>query len=441
MQPFGRAVWRHGRIGLELAARPAATTSFSLSFSPARTPSTGYIRCHIPIATFPARFYSSQPSSDADKPPSPPPSNPPPSTPKPDSPASTAKNASSSADSATSWTKPSWLELPSISEERRSALNKRFSGLMDNLQSKVLNASQKLNEITGYTSIDAIKLENEQLEQRLAEAQARVRAARQAYKTSNNKRASTQREVTTLLARKDTWTPADLERFTELYRTDHILEGEVITAQENLTEAEADEQKLSQKLSAGILKRYHEEQIWSDRIRRASTWGTWGLMGMNFILFVVLQFVAEPWKRKRLVKGVVAEQKSVMDELQAELAVVKSTLNQMTEAAAAAAAAEAARNMVPDEEAERLINLDKIKETWHYTLSGAWILSFEELKQVLVKWKNLVTDVNVWKAGFEDLISERQLEMRMRDASALVLEGLISGIAIAWSMGALFARK
>ncbi|KAK1249498.1 hypothetical protein MKX07_003014 [Trichoderma sp. CBMAI-0711] len=438
MQPLGRAVWRHGRIGLELAARPAAKPSFSLSFSPARTPSTGYIRCRIPVAAFPARFYSSQPSSDADKSPSPPQSQ---SVPKPDSPESTAKNASSADSPSPSWSKPDWLELPSISEERRSALNKRFSGLMDNLQSKVLNASQKLNEITGYTSIDAIKMENEQLEQRLAEAQARVRAARQAYKTSNNKRASTQREVTTLLARKDTWTPADLERFTELYRTDHILEGEVITAQENLTEAEADEQKLSQKLSAGILKRYHEEQIWSDRIRRASTWGTWGLMGMNFILFVVLQFVAEPWKRKRLVKGVVAEEKRVLDEVQSELAVIKSSLNQMAEAAAAARAAEAARNMVPDEEAERLINLDKIKEAWHYTLSGAWILSFEELKHVLMQWKNLVTDVNVWKAGFEDLISERQLDMRMRDASALVLEGIISGIAIAWSMGALFARK
>ncbi|PTB66705.1 hypothetical protein BBK36DRAFT_1158665 [Trichoderma citrinoviride] len=437
MQPFGRAAWRHGRIGLELAARPAAKASFGLSFSPARTPSTACIRCHVPIAVFRARFYSSQPSNEADKPP-----NPPQSVPKPDSPASsTAKNASS-ADPAPSWSKPSWLELPSISEERRSALTKRFSSIMDGVQSKVLNASQKLNEITGYTGIEAIKLENEQLEQQLAEAQARVRTARQAYKTSNNKRASTQREVTTLLARKDTWTPADLERFTELYRTDHILEGEVITAQENLTEAEADEQKLSQKLSAGILKRYHEEQIWSDRIRRASTWGTWGLMGMNFILFVVLQFVAEPWKRKRLVKGVVAEEKRVLDEVQSELAVIKSTLNQMTEAAAAAAAAEeAARNMVPDEETERLINLDKIKEAWHYTVSGAWLLSFEELKQVLVQWKNLVTDVNVWRAGFEDLVSERPLDLRMRDASALVLEGLISGIAIAWSMGALFARK
>ncbi|KAL6872776.1 Mdm33 family domain-containing protein [Trichoderma novae-zelandiae] len=431
MQPFGRAVWRHGRIGLELAARPAAKPSFSLSLSPARTPSTACIRCHVPIAAFPARFYSSQPSSDADKPP-----NPPQSVPKPDRPASTANNAS--AESAPSWSKPSWLELPSISEERRSALNKRFSTIMDNVQTKVLNASQKLNEITGYTGIEAIKVENEQLEHSLAEAQARVRAARQAYKTSNNKRASTQREVTTLLARKDTWSPADLERFTELYRTDHVLEGEVVAAQENLTEAESDEQKLSQKLSAGILKRYHEEQIWSDRIRRASTWGTWGLMGMNFILFVVLQFVAEPWKRKRLVKGVVAEEKRVLDDVQSELAVIKASVNQMV---AAAAAAEAAKNVVPDKEAERLINLDKIKAAWHYTVSGAWILSFDEVKQLLRQWKALVTDVKVWRAGFEDLISERQLDMRMRDASALVLEGLVSGIAIAWSMGALSARK
>ncbi|UKZ79938.1 sensitivity to high expression protein she9 [Trichoderma virens FT-333] len=284
---------------------------------------------------------------------------------------------------------------------------------MDNVQSKVLNASQKLNEITGYTGIEAIKVENEQLEIGLAEAQARVRAARQAYKTSNNKRASTQREVTTLLARKDTWTPTDLERFTELYRTDHVLEGEVVTAQETLTEAESDEQKLSQKLSAGILKRYHEEQIWSDRIRRASTWGTWGLMGMNFILFVVLQFVAEPWKRKRLVKGVVAEEKRVLDEVQTELAVIKINLDNMAEAA----------------------------EAWQSTMSAVWIRSFQDLKELLLQWKALITDLEVWRAGFEYLISERQVDLRMRDASALVLEGLITGIFITWRMGALFGRK
>ncbi|KAL7942637.1 Mdm33 family domain-containing protein [Trichoderma barbatum] len=425
MQPFGRAVWRHGRIGLELAARPAKPT--------ARWPSTtACVRCHVQAVAFP-RFYSSQPPhnplNDADKPPVPPQS-----APKADSPASTAKNASAEP-AAAAWARPSWLELPSISEERRSALNKRFSVIMDNVQSKVVNASQKLNEITGYTGIEAIKVENEQLEIGLAEAQARVRAARLAYKTSNNKRASTQREVTTLLARKDTWTPTDLERFTELYRTDHVLEGEVVTAQENLTEAESDEQKLSQKLSAGILKRYHEEQIWSDRIRRASTWGTWGLMGMNFVLFVVLQFVAEPWKRKRLVRGVVAEEKRVLDDVQAELAVIKTNLNLVAEAA------EVDRVKAREKEAQKLLSLTKIREAWQAVMSGLWIRNFQQLKELLLQWKALVTDLDSWRAGFEYLISERKVDLRMRDASALVLEGLITGIFITWRMGALFGSK
>jgi len=49
--------------------------------------------------------------------------------------------------------------------------------------------------------------------------------------------------------------------------------------------------------------RYHEEQIWSDKIRRASTWGTFALMGVNVLLFVVVQVGLEPWRRKRLVRG------------------------------------------------------------------------------------------------------------------------------------------
>ncbi|KAL7932945.1 Mdm33 family domain-containing protein [Trichoderma chlorosporum] len=424
MQPFGRAVWRHGRIGLELAARPA-----NRGITTARWPSTACVRCRVQAVAFPSRFYSSQPPHDADKPPAPPQS-----APKADKPAEAAKK-SPAEPADPSWSRPSWLELPSISEERRSVLNKKFSVIMDNVQSKVLNASQKLNEITGYTGIEAIKVENEQLETGLAEAQARVRAARQAYKTSNTKRASTQREVTTLLARKDTWTPTDLERFTELYRTDHVLEGEVVTAQETLTEAESDEQKLSQKLSAGILKRYHEEQIWSDRIRRASTWGTWGLMGMNFVLFVVLQFVAEPWKRKRLVKGVVAEEKRVLDEVQTELGVLKANLDQMAEAA------EVDRIKAREKEAQKLLSLTKIRDAWRSTMSTVWISSFQELKELLLRWKALATDLEAWRAGFEYLISERKVDMRMRDASALVLEGLVTGIFITWRMGALFGSK
>lgn len=34
-----------------------------------------------------------------------------------------------------------------------------------------------------------------------------------------------------------------------------------------------------------------------------STWGTWGLMGVNVLLFLVFQILVEPWRRTRLVTG------------------------------------------------------------------------------------------------------------------------------------------
>lgn len=48
------------------------------------------------------------------------------------------------------------------------------------------------------------------------------------------------------------------------------------------------------------MERYHEEQLWSDKIRSVSTYGTWALMVVNLILFVAVQTVFEPYKRKRL---------------------------------------------------------------------------------------------------------------------------------------------
>jgi hypothetical protein len=58
--------------------------------------------------------------------------------------------------------------------------------------------------------------------------------------------------------------------------------------------------------------RYHEEQIWSDKIRRASTWGTFALMGVNVVLFIVVQVGLEPWRRKRLVRGFEEKVKEVV---------------------------------------------------------------------------------------------------------------------------------
>ena len=48
-------------------------------------------------------------------------------------------------------------ELPSEQEGRRSHLSRRFSDLMDHVQSNVFIAGQRLNDLTGYSGIEALK--------------------------------------------------------------------------------------------------------------------------------------------------------------------------------------------------------------------------------------------------------------------------------------------
>lgn len=306
---------------------------------------------------------------------------------------------------------------------------------MDTLQSRVLVASQTLNDLTGYSAIEAFKAHNAQLETDLAAAQQTLRHARAHYKAVNAQRASTQREVTTLLARKDTWSPSDLERFTTLYRQDHELETAVQEASGALTEAEAEEARLSQALNNGILRRYHEEQIWSDRIRRQSTWGTWGLMGVNVLLFLVLQFVAEPWKRNRLMKGIAAEEKAALEAVRKELEDVKGALVRREESEALAGTeAEAARA-----KAAAVVEEAGIEAAPVASLVTESVESVPA--PIKVSWQEFLTTPKLWRPALEDLYSERRIDLRMRDASLLALEGAVTGAAVVGSVAFILMRR
>ncbi|KAH8705433.1 Mdm33 family-domain-containing protein [Talaromyces proteolyticus] len=193
--------------------------------------------------------------------------------------------------------------LPSETEGRRSQLSKKFTDLMDNLQSNVFTAGQRLNDLTGYSAIEQLKQQIALQESQVVQARSLIRQAKEAYSAAINRRSASQREVNELLQRKHAWSPTDLERFTSLYRSDHANEVAEAEAQEALAKAEREVEEVSANLNRSILSRYHEEQIWSDKIRRMSTWGTWGLMGVNVLLFLIFQILVEPWRRRRLVKG------------------------------------------------------------------------------------------------------------------------------------------
>jgi sensitive to high expression protein 9 len=330
------------------------------------------------------------------------------------------------------------LQLPSYLEDRRNHLSARFSAFMDDFQTRVLHATQTINDLTGYSAIEAIKRRNTELETAHAAAQERLRAARHAYKALTSHRASTQREVTTLLARKDTWSPPDLERFTTLYRADHELEAQVANASAELSEAETDEARLGAELNAGILKRYHEEQIWSDGIRRQSTWGTWGLMGVNVLLFLVLQFVAEPWRRARLVKGVAEREQAVIDEVRRELGELKAALEasslkeeERARAVEMAAEAEAARVVALAEESEVVPPADEESHIEEPIVEPA-IGAVDEL--LSRPWQQAVSDPKLIKAATRDLVSDRRVDVRMRDIFLVALQGAAAGAALVASL-------
>lgn len=135
---------------------------------------------------------------------------------------------------------------------------------------------------------------------RITAARDAAKQAKGAYDTAVIQRAKSQREVNDLLQRKGTWTDADVSRFTELVRQDHVFEQEEARAKAAANESEDAVELEFSELMRVILNRYHEEQVWADKIRSASTYGSLAVLGINVLVFVSAVLFVEPWKRHKL---------------------------------------------------------------------------------------------------------------------------------------------
>ena len=269
-----------------------------------------------------------------------------------------------------------------------------------------------------------------------------MQKAREDYTRAISQRSSSQREVNELLQRKHAWTPNDLERFTELYRSDHANEQAEAAAQENLLTVERRAEEAAARLSASILARYHEEQIWSDKIRRMSTWGTWGLMGVNVLLFLVFQIGVEPWRRKRLVKGF---EDKVMEALEREGSTVSTLPTEVgmaqgatpaevrgvqgvQEAAAPADTEDARIPAATDPLSDSAVEeapLPKQEEIPTETVP----MESSNLSKLDLQPRALMSSFRTIREWVRDLFSERQVVLRRVDMTRVTLEGAAAGMA------------
>jgi len=123
--------------------------------------------------------------------------------------------------------------------------------------------------------------------------------------------------VNELLQRKSSWTDADVSAFTSLVRSDHQLEQHEVATKAKVAENEDALDREFGELMRAILARYHEEQVWSDKIRSASTYGSMMVLGVNVVVFILAIMVVEPWKRRRLAQTFEKKVEEMAAEMQA----------------------------------------------------------------------------------------------------------------------------
>ncbi|CAL1713360.1 unnamed protein product [Somion occarium] len=158
----------------------------------------------------------------------------------------------------------------------------------------------ELNKVTGYEEIETLKKRVREQEERIDAARRGAKVAKEEYEKAVLQRTNSQKEVNDLLQRKSSWTDEDVLRFTALVRQDHLFEQSEARAKAATAQTEAEVEREFSELMRVILYRYHEEQVWSDKIRSVSTYGSLTALALNLLVFISAILFVEPWKRKKL---------------------------------------------------------------------------------------------------------------------------------------------
>ena len=186
----------------------------------------------------------------------------------------------------------------------QTSMSLRVYHLGNQVIDSLTRIAQKINIYTGtdYANIQKLRESIQDLEGSLRSHHENVTSTKVAHKAALSTQRTHQKEVVQLLERKHSWSDSDMERYMGLIRSEHANERAVETAQHEVVAAERSLEEARQELERKERKMYHEEQIWSDTIRRNSTWVTFGLMGFNVILLLTQIIAVEPWRRERLVR-------------------------------------------------------------------------------------------------------------------------------------------
>lgn len=209
-------------------------------------------------------------------------------------------------------------------------------------------------------------------------------------------------------------------------------------AEKNLEEARTELERKER-------KQYHEEQIWSDTIRRNSTWVTFGLMGLNILLLIANIGIVEPWRRSRLVREVKdaldkktltsgalltdqasssAEPSLIQVEATSQEVEAIAPKDQKVPAAAGAAVPKSSNGEVVAEPGNAALTIEVASAKTDFSVHSAASRVTTSLQQA---WARTVEVFREWS---QSPLSHDQLALTKIEVTTLAVESVVFGVAI-----------
>ncbi|WFC97584.1 sensitivity to high expression protein she9 [Malassezia yamatoensis] len=193
--------------------------------------------------------------------------------------------------------------------------------------------TSRWNTMSGYEAIQKHKERVESESIRLKELQESKTQAKAAYVNAVAERSTAQRNISDLLTRKASWNDSDLAEYTRLLHSEHSLAKAEERTEQEYEEAEDRMERGFDDLMRSVMRRYHEEHLWSDRIRSVSTYVSLGMGALNVLIFMLALLLVEPFKRQKLARALeerikVSEQ-AAYDRMQATITSVEGHLDRL----------------------------------------------------------------------------------------------------------------
>lgn len=143
---------------------------------------------------------------------------------------------------------------------------------------------KKVNEVSQHFDLST---------QSVANARSRARALQTQYE-------DLQKDHMSLMMRRESWTDTDITKFAEVTSNEVKVKRALDEARVALQKSEEEQEFRQLEYMDAVRMRYHEEQIWQDKWRVISTYGTWILIGLNSMIFIGGQFFHQMREQARV---------------------------------------------------------------------------------------------------------------------------------------------